>query len=1020
MNKVQFHIKENGEWVKLNATPVFPFSVGELLDERLDEAYVTVYDSPVEHYARLTDVRATIYNGTNEPKAEYFIIASDTSIELPAGSGKYKHDIYLIERTKMLEGVYCSSITFTNSKGNVYVESTDNPLVTPTGLGIPYVNYLMKLQKYVLSTSYTFPSLDAICTYYDNGVPKNVFIDQMGFEAVVPVDDDETRQSSIVLFNNYTNTQTADFYCTNTQDLRQPLTINDIPGGIYDVRYTFVVKYGSQYTSFTVTYRIIAVHNRLPLKRWSITDCVIRACELAEPLIGTQAPKYRLDGVTYDASGNVITPYPSGSLAERYDKEFAPEMTLTQDNLREQLRLIFSNVHAEPWIDENDIIHVTEYGGVTPSPSAELPYVYSAGKSHINEYCTEIRSHAQNLASSLGYAKGTMIDPGNGLFRSVRTDVAYARINETNGIAETPQPIYTIDKVLCGIAPANKSPGMTWWLDPVEITPYVFESTEYSANLSPYKGGFPYSRAYAIYYTMGQPNIQGLFYQAPDAVSNAANSPFSIANILSAVTGRSADTIYDYLKNTVGGAADLVFSITYKPISNHFVSHGKSLYVPGEKPYMQLYNQTENLVESQAFGQLIKGVAYRLGNVEEERTYILKDINDIPKVGQMLDEYAITTVSSEIFPFDIKCTVGLSKDFNALSSYIGINSAKRMYEISERQSTQRDILIKETLVIGKKPTGYTNAGKIFNTMAPFFLLFHAMSSTANGNYRISFATLRTKKKNGTTLYEVSLPVIGRALGNVLTFNFATKDNYSAGNSTLLVTGNNEIEGRWQTDAPYTDYYGRAWWADLFLKTKYNGTLDDNIRDPFILPQAVPSATQQLFLKDHRLRKDNRESLSYNIELEIKTTDPDLIIGTALAEYCGWVSDTNVNPVLYLVDTSTHLVSKFEHIFTPGTNDINRGTYRITADDNKWSAEIDANDGTLTLNIVNPTEEGYGWVICTPIENVTELVENDDGETVEITYQTGGEILLASNKPLTKNVASDVTTRTTSYDFYVEK
>lgn len=1010
MNSIQYHIKQNGVWQKLNATPVFPFSIGELLDERLDEAYLTIYDSPDEHIPRLTEIRATIQNG-NKTKQEFFIVASDTSVELPAGSGKYKHDIYLIERTKLLEGIFCSSLTFTNYRKIDYGKST-RALIEDLKQGDPDISALssyfsdpdIKFAQILASPFYTnIP----IPSSYDVALFMSGILNQTSTTTWAPDEDaavglGEYLYTSFVyngttyLWNNTTTPELGDF----SQYLEYTICLND--GG------------GSIIFKFKVTFS--AVSKKYPPKRWTITDCITRACELALPLFSFSVPKYRLDGVEYDNDGNVIKPYTVGSLAEKYDKVFAPEFTLTQDTLREQLRTILSFVHAEPWLDENDVIRVEEYGNTTVSASEGLPYVYSSGRSHINEYCTEIRSHAQNLASSLGYAKGTMIDPGNGLYRSLRTETAYARINENNGIAKTAKPIYSIDKVMCGIANSNG----TWWLSPVDITLYVFEATEYGANLSPYKNIYPYTRAYAIYYTLGQANIQGLFYKAPDAIDAANYSPFSISNILAAVTEQDVNSIDDRL---VQGASDLVFSITYKPISNHFVSHGKSLYIKGETPFMQLYNQTENLVESQYYGEHIKGVAARLGNVEEERTFILKDIDDIPKVGQMLDEYSISAVSTEIYPFDIKCTVGLSKDFNRISEYVGINSAKRMYEVSERQATQRDILIKETLVIGKKPTGYTNAGKIFNTMVPFFLLFHAMSSTANGNYRISFATLWTKKKNGTDLYNVCLPVIGRALGNVLTFNFATKDNYSAGDSTLYIggtTGTTDISGRWQTDAPYTDFYGRAWWSDIFLETKFNGTRDDQIRDAFNIPQAQPSTGNSLSLAGHRLRKDNRETLSYNIELEIKTTDPNLIIGSALAEYCGWVSDTNVNPVLYLVDTSTHLVSKFEHIFTPGANDINRGTYRFTADDNEWSAEIDANDGTLTLNIVNPTEEGYGWVICTPIETVTETVEDDDGFEMEITYQTGGEILLASNKPLTRNVASDATTRTTSYDFYVTK
>lgn len=1026
MNSIQYHIKQNGTWQRLNATPVFPFSIGELLDERLDEAYLTIYDSPDEHIPRLTEIRATIQNGS-KTKQEYFIVASDTSVELPVGSGKYKHDIYLIERTKLLEGIFCSTIAFTNANGHEYVEYAVPVYAIDKGGGNDYSNLyntadLGGEKGGFFSSLISFPQIiSPISSKTAFTIPPSYNIAEtlaqylkeahlLSYD-VVPVQSHEF---------GYYNITTSFTY--NGKNYEWYDTVSISGAGTFTITYSIVVRLdpsNNAFAAFKFDVTFEKISDIRPLKRWSITDCITRACELAEPLFGTETPKYRLDGVEYNADGNVIKPYTAGSLAEKYDKVFAPEFTLTQDTLREQLRVILSYVHAEPWLDENDVIQVTEYGAVTQSSAAGLPYVYAGAKSHINEYCTEVRSHAQNLVSSLGYAKGTMIDPGNGLYRSTRTDVAYTRITEGNGVARTEKPIYSIEKVMCGIA---NSAG-TWYLSPVEITPYVFESTEYGANLSPYKGGFPYSRAYAIYYTMGQPNIQGLFYQAPDAINAAKYSPFSICNILSGVTGINVDDIYKRLKDT-GGAADLVFSITYKPISNHFVSHGKSLYVEGEKPFMQLYNQSENLVESQYYGENLKGVAARLGNVEEERTFILRDIDDIPRVGDMLDGYAISAVSSEIYPFDIKCTVGLSKDFNRISEYVGINSQKRMYEVSERQATQRDILIKETLVIGTKPDGYDRDKWIFGNLAPFYQLFDSKyvmvpeyPEVKKTDFRISAAKLTCANKRDDSEKIALLPVLGRSLGNMITLNFATKDNYSAGDSTVLINGNNDVKGRWQADKPYTDYYGRAWWASVQLYSTFSPTDDEVINEAYKMPEIAPNVATDVNSKadftKHRLRKDNRETLSYNVELDIKTAKPDIIIGSALAELCGWVYYGDTKPVMYFFDANKYQVSKFDRVYTPHDDDIELGDFNSARGiSNNWrvSFVLDA----LRLQIYNPNEEGdYGWVICTPIKTVTDTVEDDDGDEMEVSYQTGGEILLASNKPLPPYSF-------TYHDFYVTK
>lgn len=983
MNSYKLYIKQAGEWQEVT-TPVFPFSWGELLDERLDEAYVTIYDN-TEQYNRLTEVKVSITTGENT-KDEYFIIASDTAVETPVGSGTYQHDIYLIERTKLLEGIVCSSLTFTNPTKRVYATSNEAWLEDMMDSSTDPRLYVF---FETFGSNVTFDLSDILYSPMFAGKPLPTAYDVANrLAALLNITSNSVKfkpYETVILTGMVTYT-TQMAYNGNTYGWQES---PDASLGVGNQEVVYTLCFGDiddeHYAEFAVRVKwtFTVVDEPLPLKKISITDAIIRVCELADPLYSEEVPRFRLDGVKYDGAGNVIKPYPAGSLAKKYEKVFCPEVTLTQNTLREQLKVIFSYVHAEPWLDEDNVIHTTEYGNTVQSDAGARPYVYNAASSHINEYCTEIRSNAQNLVSSLGYAKGVMIDPANGLYRSLRSDISYARINEDNGFAKTEKPIYEIQQVKCGII----GDGNTYYIAPSEITPYVFEEQVYNANLSSYLNVYPKSKAYAIYYTMGQAGLKGLFYQAPHHINEAEYSYFSIARILSAVTGRSAEIIHDYLAKN--DAARLVFSITYKPISNHFVSHGKTLYKAGETPYAQIYNQGENLVESQFFGENIKGVAARLGNVEKERTFILKDINDVPKVGQMLDGYAITTVSCELYPFDIKCTVGLSKDFNRISEHVGINSHKRMYEISERQATQRDILIKETLVIDDKKEDAD--GVIFNDLTPFAQLFNG---TVDGSYNISLASYLSYTKSGAEpMSDVALPVICRFLGNTLTFNFAFKDNYSAGNATEYLVNYQSIKGRWEIDVPYGDAYGRIYWGHIWL---FGGDISQGLTDGAVheLAYGLPDDSAERINRGkavvtmpwHRVRKDNRETLSYNLELEIKTAAPDIIIGSALASLNGWVNDTAEKPVVYLFKGRT--IGKLDRIFT------------------KQDGDIEVTDSLYfpfwsngKLRIFNALNDGYSWALCNPIKDITETVEDEDGNAVEVTYQTGGEILLASNTPI---------------------
>ncbi|MBQ3040845.1 MAG: hypothetical protein IJD42_04525 [Clostridia bacterium] len=124
MNFSAYTKDANGNYTQKITSTVFPFSASALLDERLNEAVIHTINDSVQSYKPTTEVMIEATDGTNT-KNYYYIVSNDIAQELPNGSGKYKHEIYLIERTKLLEGIYCQSLTFTNTKGNVY---TNNPV----------------------------------------------------------------------------------------------------------------------------------------------------------------------------------------------------------------------------------------------------------------------------------------------------------------------------------------------------------------------------------------------------------------------------------------------------------------------------------------------------------------------------------------------------------------------------------------------------------------------------------------------------------------------------------------------------------------------------------------------------------------------------------------------------------------------------------------------------------------------------------------------------------------------------
>jgi hypothetical protein len=1028
MRTFKVEIKRDGTWHKVNA--VFPFSSGELLDERLDEAYVTIYDR-TENHRPTTEFRVTHYSdGVQDGEIEYYILAQDKSVEMPSGSGKYKHQLYLIERTKLLEGIICPSITFTSTYEEVLKQKITANKVTVLGYQSTEQTLLWDG-----NIGYTLPDAGdyfTILSPYDvakecvdkgTGATEDK-INGEQCKATIEVYSNGGKISPEITQNDWTTTV---YTATLTNDNDGILALGDqvdpntgekrgieaITGQVPDrivIKYTLIFDYSKSqayprdYIGLTLSYDIPVYFPDKKVRPLynNITEYILRILEISEPLQYGQNQRFTFDGVTY--TNGVASEYAEDSQAEAFSKiPSPPEFTLTQSTLREQLRVIGSYIHAEPYLDGDNVVHFLDYGqaDAVEAPSA---YISHTRTWDINQYCTDIRSNAQNLVSSLSYAKGAVTEPIGGSYRALQSETVYERLNDENGICKTDGNIYESVKVYCGLAYGRQdrytgdndtSPWITGYaqvgnvtLSPKDITPYIYEYTVYASNLLSAGSIYPNSKAYALYYTLGQPGIKGLFYKAPNAVDDSFE-PYAIVNILAHVNGIDAKTLWNYIKangdNT--SVANLVFQVTYKPIGNAVVSHGKQDYVPNTVPFSKVYNQSDNLIETEYYGENIKGVAARLGNVDQERTYVLNSRSQIPRIGNMICGYAISAIYSEYMPYYIKCTVALTKDFNRISEYIGINSIKRMYEISERQTQRRDVLIKEYAVISTNRNAVSDSNAMFNEVGLVGIQrsFFPKPAQDNSVKYVRFEAYDVDL-NRINNYSMWLPCSAIPIGNTVTFSFSAKDNYSIGTRSKyeVAYGSDgayrlDITGRWSADVPYSDEKGSIYYASIGLfgtpsaaEGWTEGQAQANSAFQYPLASTSLGNAKQIATgydyqyggTPHRLRKDNREIISYTLELEVKTDNPDLIIGSGIASQCSYIPfNSSSMPHIYGLSSAPN---RFGLYLSPAiiVEDVEGSTTSIRSKESN-----NAFDGaSLTLLFRKAVADQPYWAIAVPSEN----------------------------------------------------
>ena len=1014
---------QGGKWHDMRC--VFPLNYGDKLDEQLDECYLNTILDTKEEYLPTTEVEIDI-NDDGAEVVKNYIVASDNAMECPIGSGKYKHELHLIEPTKLMEGIICQSLAFTNTRQknnspSVYAEPEEIEWPPPVMVGSGLTK--QPLPKGFLISEYKTPLLEnskfnilSIKSVGDLileriGINQDVVTDinqhVVTYEVISGIGD---RRSSItILTQNGTTEQT---------DIQKGVEISAI--GSFSVEYKIVIEvansYNTLYWLYDFKYYFVAVESRIALAKWTVWEAAERVLQQAEPRFWVGDGE---EGIFLPSATRFIL---DDRQKDWLSKALAPEFTMTQCTLREQLKLIGSFVHAEPRLIKREGQWVVTFEPYATGNTARSgAYVYKGTSRSINQYCTDIRTTANNIVNRLDYNDGVVVTPNDGGAVTLRTDAVNVRVEDNeSSYALTAQEIYDIpsDIVAVECAIYNKD-GTDTLLDFTDITGYVVEKTQYDTQFSNYKrqDGTP-TKNTVLYYERGQKGIRGLFFKPPNVLDPSLED-YSIVRILTAASGENVARMID---NESGEFNRLAFRISYIPIYSALFSHGKQSHVLTDRlfPFSQIYNQSENIIETRYYGENIKGVAARLGNAEQTRTYRLPSLSLVPRIGDTIDGLYVASTDVSVLPFYVKCTVALTRDFNRLSQYVGISSNKRVYEVSESQAYKRDILLKEYILVGDKPEEKEN-----KTLAdiPLFRFTDALKSifireTAFSPITAVCAWGGTRKYPvfGNTagrpvLPVVLLPVISSAFGNSLLFSWTYKDNYSAG-ERVDYNSEGDVSGYFQSDVGYCDFFGRMRWYNFFLLDKmpesidkYKFALSYPSIDGGVIPQVVlhgddpdnPTGigtiipTQTDISKPYFIDKDSREILCFNFEIEFKASREDLVIGSGMPFYCNLIGERKREANAQIISLSRPVQQLQRNIRELGLSD----------EDLEESEEFEAGNISLdgdSLEVDHPLMyESEYWCIYAKLDKDETQVQDDDGEIGTETTYTGGEIILAGRR-----------------------
>ena len=647
--------------------------------------------------------------------------------------------------------------------------------------------------------------------------------------------------------------------------------INTNLEGIYTLEYCIDASWvGGEVETLSINnfiYTIYLATNLAPLPRWTAKGVIERLLLKAETLAEGEKPRFHLNA----------------EQAEQFDKIEMPEMHFTNCTLREALQTVGSVVHGEPRLRGNEIIF-DMYGSTERSGVSVRTYGGKTYSQTIEGAVTAIDSTVDNLVSTIGYAKGVTVDPYAGGYKTVRTETLYARIQDDNMLIQVSNGINRVIKLEASFAGKFTD---------VDITPYVFEESEY-ARMSGYTELYPSSRVYALYYTTGGTTIRGLNYKIPTATGTPYGD-YAIVRILKAETGDNSLSLEPYPL--------LAFRVTYESITSARVKQSKQ-YTRSPLPTEIAYNQGQNLIESGYYGENLKGVVARLGNVDKVITIIKRGLPKIPKVGTLYDDdYYISAVAVEVMPFFTKITLALSKDFNRYSDFVGVNSQRRFFEVSEKQAYDSFINYRDYVVIGDKQ----NVTRVADVSAEEIIkIFNPSDGTA-----VSYVQATSFEKDNTEIAQVVLPVKALPLGNSAVFTFKYQDNYSAGDQAVY-QGSGEVTGYFQQGTQYKNFYGYIDNLSLgyYDKGLTPSSVDDQNNVALSLPEKYGSGRVKLPIGENlkftlahlQVSIGPTEIPTFTYQIDFVSNRKDIVIGSGLARNLPLIAgaQTNNSAKLYVL------------------------------------------------------------------------------------------------------------------------
>lgn len=595
----------------------------------------------------------------------------------------------------------------------------------------------------------------------------------------------------------------------------------------------------------------------------------------------------------------LITLPSSGALYTLLTTTVSPEFTFNEVTFREGLTQVGGYIDGIPRlvINSSDELELTFdfVNELEDLIASETPFISKSVSQNIDLYATQIESQALNLVNDESIAESVEIYPIKDGWITARSDQYI--FDFLKSYIPTYKPIYSIEKLLARINMTIDDGGPTGTgLITYVNGEYEFDMAVRDANgdkrvveFEKYKTletsttnvATPtyYYKNNVIYYKDRQPNvfhndtygIEGVGITLENVIILTAYEQMITDGL---ITGSEPFSDFRFVIND--SYNDYKYQVHYVPVPRSTrlnIDRGDLSDVKYDSALLS--NQQLRLVNLEHFVNNLQGRINRIGNSELQLENRVISHTNLYSIGDYTsDMYIITEKEVIFYKKYIYAKYGLSKNYNMISRFIGVNSEIRQWDMGEKNLLDRNLIYKEYIEVETVNIGSgSDTSQLFQSdgIASFL-------NTLNPNSTLE--PVRGGMIVGDDIPSTTLvPLSSNGGGNSLIFNFKFENNKSAGEKRETYGAQTALNS-----VPYTDEDGLSENFTLYMYDKLDlSSATENQIDTLAeeFPETNLTYVDTLLLKNDtrfQMYKDPREIIGCTIQTQFISNDGKVIFG----------------------------------------------------------------------------------------------------------------------------------------------